>query len=331
MNKKLTKDDAVKRAAQDFKTLIIYYNVTRPQQLPYFKRDGKFSIKEMKRQINFGGKSMDTVKKMNLDENQMKQFMSCQAHYNYTFGIPRERINAVLRFYRDDNGHKIRIRVQDVLPIVEADIGTIEHKSHGEAWGKYSFCGKWMMDEKIRDNYLKDKKWSDIYNAPNVSKHFKELIDKWIKEDRRRNNKKHTEDKDMTIDEIREEVITEAARVETPVEVEPPKQEQEESLDDLIQAWNNKTAEVKKEQPKTNEDKKAKYFELKEKYLNGVIDYTEFRNWMVGKGVKNDILKQWDDHEMNRLHEQVQEQVQVQEKSKPQVEVDIDELVKLVS
>ena len=331
MNKKLTKEDAVKRAAQDFKTLILYYNVTRPQQLPYFKRNGKFSIKEMKRQINFGGKSMGTVKRMNLDENQMKQFMACQAHYNYTFGIPRERINAVLGFYRDDTGHKIRIRVQDVLPIVEADIGTIEHKPHGEAWGKYSFCGKWMMDEKIRDNYLKDKKWSDIYNAPNVSEHFKKLMKKWIEEDRRRNNKKHTEEKDMTVEELKEEFIQESGHAEPIQEVEPPKQEQEESLDDLVRAWNNKTPEVKKEQPKTNEVKRAKYFELKEKYLNGVIDFTEFRNWMVENGVKNDILKLWDDHEMNRLHEQVQEQVQVQEKSKPMLNVDIDELVKLVS
>lgn len=326
MNKKLTKEDAVKRAAQDFKTLILYYNVTRPQQLPYFKRNDKFSIKEMKRQINFGGKSMDTVKKMNLDENQMKQFMACQAHYNYTFGIPRERINAVLRSYRDDNGHKIRISVQDVLPIVEADIGTIEHKSHGEAWGKYSFCGKWMMDDKIRDNYLKDKKWSNIYTAPNVSEHFRKLIDKWIEEDRRRNNQKHTEEKDMTtVDEEKEAFIQEAEQAEPIQEVEPLKKEQEESLDDLVRAWNNKTVEVKKEQPKTNEDKRAKYFDLKEKYLTGVIDFTEFRNWMVANGVNNSILKQWDDHEMNRLQEQVQE------KSKPQVEVDIDELVKLVS
>lgn len=330
MNKKLTKDDAVKRAAQDFKALIIYYNVTRPQQLPYFKKDGKFSIKEMKRQINFGGKSMDEIRRMNLDEIQFKNFLACQTHYNYTFGIPSERVKKVLSSYRDEFGKTHYIHISDVLPIVEADIGTIEHKSHGEAWGKYSFCGKWMMDEKIRDNYLKDKKWSDIFTAPNISARFLKYIKGWI-EDEKKHNKKHTEDKDMTIDEIREEVIAEAARVETPAEVKPPKQEPEESLDDLIQAWNNKTAEVKKEQPKTNEDKKAKYFELKEKYLNGVIDYTEFRNWMVGKGVKNDILKQWDDHEMNRLHEQVQEQVQVQEKSKPQVEVDIDELVKLVS
>ena len=220
MNKKLTKEDAVKRAAQDFKTLILYYNVTRPQQLPYFKKDGKFSIKEFKRQINFGGKSMNTVKKMNLDYNHMKQFVACQAHYNYAFGIPRERINAVLRFYRDENGRKIRIKVQDVLPLVEADIGTIEHKSHGEAWGKYSFCGKWLMDEKIRDNYLKDKKWSNIYNAPNVSKHFKKLIDKWIEEDRRRNNKKHTEEKDMTVDELKESFAEEASHSEPTPEVD---------------------------------------------------------------------------------------------------------------
>ena len=133
----------------------------------------------------------------------------------------------------------------------------------------------------------------------------------------------------MTIDEIREEVIAEAAQVEPQKEVEPPKQEPEESLDDLVRAWNNKTAEVKKEQPKPNIDKRAKYMELKANYLNGVIDFAVFRSWMVENDIQPGVLKQWDDHEMNRIREQVQERVQ--EKSKPQVEVDIDELVKLVS
>lgn len=327
MNKKLTKEEAVKRAAQDFKTLILYYNVTRPQQLPYFKKSGKFSIKEMKRQINFGGKSMDEIRRMNLDEIQFKNFMACQAHYNYTFGIPSERVKKVLSSYRDEFGKTHYIHISDILPIVEADIGTIEHKSHGEAWGKYSFCGKWMMDEATRDKYLKDSKWSDIFTAPNVSSRFLKYIKAWIEADRK-HNKKHTEAKDMTtVDELKKEFINEAKQAEPIQEVEPPKQEQEESLDDLVKNWNNKTVE-KKEQPKTNVDKRAKYFELKEKYLTGALEFTQFRNWMVENGVKESIIKQWDDNELIRLHEQVQEQVQ--EKTKPQLNIDIDELVKLV-
>ena len=128
-----------------------------------------------------------------------------------------------------------------------------------------------------------------------------------------------------TVEELKEEFIMEAGQVEKMQEVEPPKPEPEESLDDLVRAWNNKTAEVKKEHPKSNEEKTAKYFELREKYLNGVIDYTEFRNWMVSNGVKDSVLKKWDNDEMNRIQEQVQD------KSKPMLNVDIDELVKLVS
>ena len=211
MRNKVSKVMAVKRAAEDFKALVLYYNVTRPQQLPYFKKDGKFSIKEFKRQINFGGKTMGAVKRMNLDNTKNRQFRACQAHYNYTFGIPRERINAVLRFYRDNDGRKIRITVQDVLPIVEADIGTLTQKAHGEAWGEYSYCSKWIMDETIRDKYLKDRKWSDIFIAPGVSDYFKKLVNRWIKEDMERNNKKQTEDKDMTVDELKDEMAKEAA------------------------------------------------------------------------------------------------------------------------
>lgn len=211
MRNKVSKVMAVKRAAEDFKALVLYYNVTRPQQLPYFKKDGKFSIKEFKRQINFGGKTMGAVKRMNLDNTKNRQFRACQAHYNYTFGIPRDRINSVLGSYRNDDGRQIRITVQDVLPIVEADIGKLTQKPHGEAWGEYSYCGKWLMDETNRDKYLKDRKWSDIFIAPGVSDYFKKLVKKWIKEDMERNNKKQTEDKDMTVDELKNEMAKEAA------------------------------------------------------------------------------------------------------------------------
>lgn len=37
----------VQRAVDDFKTLVIYFNVTRPQYEPAFKVDGKFSIKKL--------------------------------------------------------------------------------------------------------------------------------------------------------------------------------------------------------------------------------------------------------------------------------------------
>ena len=212
MRNKVSKVMAVKRAAEDFKALVLYYNVTRPQQLPYFKKDGKFSIKEFNRQINFGGKRTEDVKKMGLDEKQYSQFRMCQAHYNYTLGIPRDRINSVLGSYRDNDGRQIRITVKDVLPMVEADIGKLTHKDHGEAWGEYSFCGKWEMDGTIRDKFLKDRKWSDIFNAPGVSDHFKKLLkDKWLKEEKERNIKKQTEEKDMTVDELKEEFAKEAS------------------------------------------------------------------------------------------------------------------------
>lgn len=38
----------VQRAVDDFKTLVIYFNVVRPQYEPAFRdKDGKFSIKKL--------------------------------------------------------------------------------------------------------------------------------------------------------------------------------------------------------------------------------------------------------------------------------------------
>jgi len=219
MNKKLTRDDAVKRAAHDFKYLVIYYNVTRPQQLPYFRRNGKFSIKELNRQINFGGKSMNEVKRMNLDEAHFKQFRACQAHYNYTFGISSERVKQVLSSWRDESGKTHYIHIGDIIQQVEEELGNLTHKPHGEAWGKYSYYGKWLMDESTREKYLKDSKWSDIYKAPGVSKRFKKLMDKWLSEDKERNKKKH-EENDMTVEEEKDIWIEEAKQAEPTPEVE---------------------------------------------------------------------------------------------------------------
>lgn len=190
MREKITRDDALRRAARDFKHLVLYYNVTRPQQLPYFKRNGKFSLKELNRQIYFGSKSMDELKQMHMTPAKFTQVRAYQAHYNYTFGIPRDRICAVLKFYRDENGRKVRIHISDILQKVEEDLGKLEHIPHGEAWGKFSYFGKWMMSEETREKYIKDKKWSDIFDAPGVTQEFKDLIQKWIKEDTNRSAKK---------------------------------------------------------------------------------------------------------------------------------------------
>ena len=266
MRNKVSKVMAVKRAAEDFKALVLYYNVTRPQQLPYFKKDGKFSIKEFKRQINFGGKTMGAVKRMNLDNTKNRQFRACQAHYNYTFGIPRERINAVLRFYRDNDGRKIRITVQDVLPIVEADIGTLTQKAHGEAWGEYSYCSKWIMDETIRDKYLKDRKWSDIFIAPGVSDYFKKLVKKWIKEDMERNIKKQTEEKEMTVDELKDEMAKEAAANTTILSDVPTKANVEYDIyaDIPPETPKQEVVPVKSESIEVEEPKPIEKVEIKE-------------------------------------------------------------------
>lgn len=300
MRNRISREEAVKRAAEDFKALILYYNVTRPQKLPYFKKDGKFSIKEFKRQINFGGKTMGAVKRMNLDNTKNRQFRACQAHYNYTFGIPRERINAVLRFYRDNDGRQIRIKIQDVLPIVEADIGKLTQKAHGEAWGEYSYCSKWIMDETIRDKYLKDRKWSDIFIAPGVSDYFKKLVNRWIKEDMERNNKKQTEDKDMTVDELKDEMAKEAAMDNTilpdvPVKVdddiyadippETPKQEVVPVKSETIKVETKPIEKVEiKEPPKVKEQlTKIQTMRLDtyiERFKSGVLSKETFRKYL---------------------------------------------------
>ena len=324
------RDYYIRRAEVGFKTLVIYFSVTRPQYEKAYHKDDKFDKDVLMRQMDF----LSTWDKRSKREKELlaKRYSEYARTFNYTFDIPVGLVKEILGKYR-----RSRISIKEITDKLEAD-GWLEVKNAGTRTkkgedGKAHVVCWWhkkylIANKKYWLKLLSDKKYSDYLKYPKDEEGFVQRAVKIIAKYRKNTIK--TEEKDMTtVEELKEEFIKEAGQVEKMQEVEPPKPEPEESLDDLVRAWNNKTAEVKKEQPKSNEEKTAKYFELREKYLNGVIDYTEFRNWMVSNGVKDSVLKKWDNDEMNRIQEQVQEKVQ--DKSKPMLNVDIDELVKLVS
>ena len=324
------RDYYIRRAEVGFKTLVIYFSVTRPQYEKAYHKDDKFDKDVLMRQMDF----LSTWDKRSKREKELlaKRYSEYARTFNYTFDIPVGLVKEIIGKYR-----RTRISIKEITDKLEAD-GWLEVKNAGTRTkkgedGKAHVVCWWhkkylIANKKYWLKLLSDKKYSDYLKYPEDKEGFVQRAVSIIAKYRKNTIK--TEEKDMTtVEELKEEFIKEAGQVEKMQEVEPPKPEPEESLDDLVRAWNNKTAEVKKEQPKTNEEKTAKYFELREKYLNGVIDYTEFRNWMVSNGVKDIVLKKWDNDEMNRIQEQVQDKVQ--DKSKPMLNVDIDELVKLVS
>lgn len=324
------RDYYIRRAEVGFKTLVIYFSVTRPQYEKAYHKDDKFDKDVLMRQMDF----LSTWNKRSKREKELlaKRYSEYARTFNYTFDIPVGLVKEIVGKYR-----RSRISIKEITDKLVAD-GWLEVKNAGTRTkrredGKAHVVCWWhkkylIANKKYWFKLLSDKKYSDYRKYPEDEEGFVKRAVKIIAKYRKNTIK--TEEKEMTtVEELKEEFISEAGQVERMQEVEPPKPEPEESLDDLVRAWNNKTSDVKKEQPKSNEEKTAKYFELREKYLNGVIDYTEFRNWMVSNGVKDVVLKKWDNDEMNRLQEQVQEKVQ--EKSKPMLNVDIDELVKLVS
>lgn len=324
------RDYYIRRAEVGFKTLVIYFSVTRPQYEKAYHKDDKFDKDVLMRQMDF----LSTWDKRSKREKELlaKRYSEYARTFNYTFDIPVGLVKEILGKYR-----RSRISIKEITDKLEAD-GWLEVKNAGTRTkkgedGKAHVVCWWhkkylIANKKYWLKLLSDKKYSDYLKYPEDKEGFVQRAVSIIAKYRKNTIK--TEEKDMTtVEELKEEFIKEAGQVEKMPEVEPPKPEPEESLDDLVRAWNNKTAMVNKEQPKSNEEKTAKYFELREKYLNGVIDYTEFRNWMVSNGVKDSVLKKWDNDEMNRLQDQVQEKVQ--DKSKPMLNVDIDELVKLVS
>ena len=324
------RDYYIRRAEVGFKTLVIYFTVTRPQYEKAYHNNDKFDKDVLMRQMDF----LSTWNKRSKREKELlaKRYSEYARTFNYTFDIPVGLVKKIVGKYR-----RSRISIKEITDKLVAD-GWLEVKNAGTRTkrgedGKAHVVCWWhkkylIANKKYWLQLLSDKKYSDYKKYPIDEEGFVKRAVSIIAKYRKNTIK--TEEKDMTtVEELKEEFIMEAGQVERVKEVETPKPEPEESLDDLVRAWNNKTSDVKKEQPNSNEEKTAKYFELREKYVNGVIDYTEFRNWMVSNGVKDAVLKKWDNDQMNRLQEQVQEKVQ--EKSKPMLNVDIDELVKLVS
>lgn len=188
MNKTKTKHDKsfyIDRATNDFKTLVIYFNVTRPQhQKGYFGKDEKFSKEKMDEQLSFLHKwhEMSTSER----RHYAKQYTQYSKTFNYTFSIPCDLVNKVLGCYRDENGKKCRISIDDVLPqLIESGFVRVmnagrkidqETKKVKCWWFK-----KYLISSAYRSTLMNDNRYSDILNFPYASQRIKDIVVNWVK------------------------------------------------------------------------------------------------------------------------------------------------------
>ena len=176
----------LERAKVGIKTLVIYFNVTRPQYEKAYKKDGKFSIDELLKQLKF----LEEWEFRTRKEKQIlfPKYKAYSKTKNYTFGIPRKLVDETIGRYK-----RKRIPRSEVIGELEKE-GWLEKDSHGSKvikengeWKKlYSFTTKYKI--KNRDYWLKllsDENYSDYTKYPRDIQGFVEravkIISKWRK------------------------------------------------------------------------------------------------------------------------------------------------------
>lgn len=176
----------VQRAVDDFKTLVIYFNVVRPQYEPAFRdKDGKFSfdkLKSIQHYLKAGWRAADDVRKYN----------RLSAAYNYTFGIPNELVRKVMGEYVDENGKHIRIPITSIVKhlqkagflgkVINDGKRLVKDKETGKCRSICHWRQKYpMANVKYWAKLISDENYRDIDTIPNASSRVKRIIMKWHK------------------------------------------------------------------------------------------------------------------------------------------------------
>lgn len=185
MNK--DKDWYLRRAITGFKTLVVYFCVTRPQYERAYRKGGKFSIEELIRQESFlaSWKFKSRKEKKRL----FNLYKIYSRNSNYTFGIPRNLVYEIIGKYKGKRISKGEVigKLQDDGWLEVLDHGSKISKDESGEWKKvYSFSTKYKIAN--RDYWFKllsDPMYSDYTKYKRDDEGFVqravEIISRWRK------------------------------------------------------------------------------------------------------------------------------------------------------
>lgn len=235
------RDYYMRRAEVGFKTLVIYFSVTRPQYEKAYHKDGKFNKDVLIRQMDF----LSTWDNRSKREKELlaRRYSEYARTFNYTFDIPVGLVKEILGKYR-----RSRISIKEITDKLKAE-GWLEVKNAGTRTkkgedGKAHVVCWWhkkylIANKKYWLQLLSDEKYSNYQNYPRDEEGFVQRAVSIIAE--YRNDTIKTEEKDMTtVDEEKEAFIQEAEQAEPIQEVDV---HIEEKQDDIY-------ADIPPEQPK---------------------------------------------------------------------------------
>ena len=211
----MNKQEALKRAIDDFKQLVIYFDVTRPQHEKAYFRDGKFSLDKLIGQQKF----LDGWNRKSRSDRKSlaKVYSTYSGTFNLTFGIPRDLILSILGSYRDEDGKKHRILIGEVIePLVEQSFIKVVNggkKFSKDDDGNYKVKCWWNKKYLLKN----EKQWFKLFSEPKYSrietfanKRVRKIVFNWISRFKKENQK------------VEPTVVEPTKKVE-PTKVEPEK------------------------------------------------------------------------------------------------------------
>lgn len=182
----MNKEEALKKAVDDFKQLIIYFDVTRPQHEKNYFQDGKFNLSKLIDQHKF----LRTWDKKTRTEKKYlaRKYAEYSTTFNLTFGIPSELIKTVLGIYKDEDGRRHKVSIEEVSEIlVKQDFIKVVNagkKFNKDEDGNFKVKCWWhkkylLKNEKYWFKMLSEPKYSNIETF--ATKRVRDIVFNWIR------------------------------------------------------------------------------------------------------------------------------------------------------
>ena len=187
---KKNRKERLEQAVKDFKSLVIYFCVTRPQHQVAYMPDGKFSAKELIRQLkyleNWPSKSK-TEKRF-----EAKSYARYSEAFNLTFGIPSQLVKKVIGKY-DRN---TRIKLPEVLAeckdvIREINAGRKVRDKKVKCWWTKKYL---LVNQNYWFKLLSEPAYAKLETFPRMSERTRKAIFDFMKQ--AKNDKAEKEEKE---------------------------------------------------------------------------------------------------------------------------------------
>ena len=155
MRTKVSKENALKQAVEEFQFIIAYWNVVRPQYRKEFKFNGVFNFCEVEKGFAIVNNWKNKWK--NATPQEYAEYKKYSAAINFTFGLKSESLKSILHWYSDENGNKGQLTLSEIIeatsmefaPIKVINNGKINAKINGKFQTIASWSSKYLIDDKV--------------------------------------------------------------------------------------------------------------------------------------------------------------------------------------